>query len=179
MFPEVTFEEYLAGEMVSEVRHEWVSGQVYAMSGGSERHDLMVMAVFRALDPIALRRGCRLFTHNRKVRLGEAAYYPDVLLVCPGGRAPDRLFEWDLSIVVEVLSDSTRRVDRREKALAYASAPSFERYLVVDPQRRWIEVATVGPKDLTWAVYVGGQVVPELDLDVDALYDALDATALT
>ncbi len=80
---------------------------------------------------------------------------------------------------MEVLSDSTQRIDRREKALAYAAAPSFERYLVVDPERRWIEVATPGPKGLLWQVYVGGQVIPELDIDLDALYDAREATALT
>ena len=179
MFPEVTFEEYLAAEAASTIRHEWVAGQVYAMVGASERHELMAGLVYQALIPVAAARGCRLFIGNRKVRLGEAVYYPDVVMICPGGRPPDRLFEWDLSIVVEVLSESTRRIDRREKAMAYAAASSFERYLLVDPDRRRIEVATPGPKGLNWVVYIGGQTVPELDLDVDSLYDTLDATALT
>jgi Uma2 family endonuclease len=179
LFPEVTFEEYLAGEAASEVRHEWVAGRVYAMTGASERHELMAALLFRALDPLAAARGCRLFIGNRKIRLDEVVYYPDVLMVCPGGRPPDRLFERDLSVVVEVLSDSTQRIDRREKALAYAGAPSFERYLLVDPERRWIEVATPGPTGPQWRVYVSGQVIPELAIDVDVLYDALEATAVT
>ena len=179
LFPEVTFEEYLAGEAASEVRHEWVAGRVYAMTGASERHELMAALLFRALDPIAATRGCRLFIGNRKIKLDEVVYYPDVLMVCPSGRQPDRLFERDLSVVVEVLSDSTLRIDRREKALAYAAAPSFERYLLMDPERRWIEVATPGPKGPHWQVYVGGQVISELGIDLDGLYDALEATALT
>ena len=179
LFPEGTFEEYLAAEAVSEIRHEWVAGRVYAMAGAGERHELMAALLFRALDPIAAACGCRLFIDNRKIRLEDVVYYPDVLMVCLGGRQPDRLSERDLSVVVEVLSDSTQRVDRREKAPAYAAAPSFERYLLVDPERRWIEVATPGPKGLHWPVYVGGQVIPDLDIDLDALYDALEATALT
>ena len=129
--------------------------------------------------PLPAARGCRLFIGNRKVRLDEVVHYPDVLMVRPGGRQPDRLFERDLSVVVEVLSDSTQRIDRREKALAYAATPSFERYLLVDPERRWIEVAAPGPKGLHWQVYVGGQVIRDLDIDLDAFYDALEATALT
>ena len=175
----MTFEEYLAAEAASEIRHEWVAGRIYAMTGASERHELMAALLFRALDPLAAARGCRLFIGNRKIRLDEVVYYPDVLMVCAGARQPDRLFERDLSVVVEVLTDSTQRIDRREKALAYAAAPSFERYLLVDPERRWIEAATPGPKGLHWQVYVGGQVIPDLDIDLDALYDALEATALT
>ncbi len=177
--PEVTFEEFLAAEAGSEQRCEWVAGHVYAISGGSERHDLMAGLVYEALAPAARARGCRPFVQNRKVRLDQAAYYPDVVVVCPGGPPPDRLFERDLSVVVEVLSPSTERTDRQEKAVAYAGAASFSAYVVVDPDRRWIEVGTPAPGGgLRWRVVDTGPV-PGVDLDADALYDALDRTAVT
>lgn len=177
--PLVTFEAFLAGERAAERPHEWVAGRVYAMAGGTERHDLMVGLVYEALAPAADRRGCRPFAHNRLVRLGEAAYYPDVLVVCPDGRRPDRHFEHDLSWVVEVLSPSTESLDRREKATAYGAAASFELYAIIDPERRRIEVATRTELGLRWDVYTSGHVVPQLELDVDRLYDALERRALT
>lgn len=175
----VTFEDFLAGGQRADRPHEWVAGRVYAMAGGTERHDLMVGLVYEALAPSADRRGCRPFAHHRLVRLGDAAYHPDVLVVCPDGRRPDRHYEHDLSLVVEVLSPSTETLDRREKATAYSAASSFELYAVIDPERRRIEVATRTTAGLRWDVYTNGHVVPELALDVDALYDALDRRSLT
>ena len=81
--------------------------------------------------------------------------------------------------MVEVLSPGTEGVDRREKALVYSLAPSFQLYLLADPDRRRVEVATRGEDGLVWQAYGPGDEVPQLDLDVDALYDELDAVTLT
>lgn len=179
VLPEVTFEEYLAAEVESDSRGEWVAGQVFAMAGGSERHDLMAGLVYRSLAARAAEGGCVAFQQNRKVRFATAAYYPDVVVICPGGPGPDRLFERDLSIVVEVLSASTARTDRQEKALVYPTAPSFTAYLLVDPDRRRVEVGRLGDDGkLVWQVHTDGRIA-DLGLDVDALYDELDRTART
>ncbi|HEU0100991.1 MAG TPA: Uma2 family endonuclease [Mycobacteriales bacterium] len=175
----VAFEDYLAHEQFSDRRHEWVAGHVYVMAGGTERHDNLAGLLYLKLAPQALADGCRPYQHNRKVKIGQVAYYPDLLVVCRDALPPDRQYERDLSVVVEVLSPSTEGVDRREKALVYSSAPSFERYLLVDPDRRRIEVATLGPAGLQWQSFGPGDVVPYVDLDVDALYDELDAVTLT
>ena len=116
---------------------------------------------------------------NRLVRLGDAAYYRDVFVVC--GPAADQHYEGDLTVVVEVLSPSTIDTDRREKAVAYAGAPSFQRYLLVDPKRRWIEVAEPSAEGLRWQAYGPGSVIPMpfASINVDELYDALDASAST
>ena len=177
--PDVAFADFLAAEGDSDRRHEWVAGRVYAMAGGTERHDLMVGLIHEKLSPLARVRGCRTFSQNRLVRLGDVAYYPDVLVVCPSERRPNQMHEVDLSIVVEVASPSTEALDRREKTMAYTNAPSFERYVIVDPDKRRIEVATRGPSGVHWELFSHGRVIFELDLDVDELYDTLDATALT
>jgi Uma2 family endonuclease len=177
--PLVTFADFLAGEQRSERRHELVGGRVYPVAGGSERHDLVTGLVYEALAPGARASGCRPFTANRLVRVGRSVYYPDVLLVC--GSAGHRLHEVDLALVVEVLSPSTTDTDRREKATAYASAPGLRQYLLVDPDRRRVEVASREDGELHWQAYGPGAVVVTDfgTLDLDALYDAVDGAATT
>ena len=134
----VSVEDYLAGELHSEIRHEYVDGQVYAMGGASDSHGLIVNALAFALTPAARKKHCQLFTSDMKLRLNIADktvfYYPDLLLSCaPDDRQP--YFRSRPCLIVEVLSDSTERIDRREKLaglpdlaeLAGASAGRAER----------------------------------------------------
>ena len=176
-----TFELYVEGERASERRHELVAGRVYALAGGSERHDLVAGLLYEALAPGARARGCRPFTSNRLVRTECGnGYYPDVMVVC--SPAPDRLYETDPALIVEVLSPSTEDHDRREKAVAYAESSGLQQLLLVDPDRRRIELARpAGGRIREWLVYGAGDVVvtPHGDVDVDALYDAVDRTATT
>lgn len=86
----LTFAEFLAREQRGDVRHEFVHGRVYAMSGGTERHDLLAGLVYEALVPSARARGCRAFLSNRLVKLEGAGYYPDAGRLRPGGRDPPR-----------------------------------------------------------------------------------------
>lgn len=176
----MSFPEFCDLESRGDRRHELVGGRVYAMAGGSERHDLVAGLVYEAVAPGARGAGCRPFIGNRLLRtsLGNG-YYPDVMVVC--GPAVHRLYEEDPSLVVEVLSRSTADTDRREKALAYASSPSLHGYLLVDPGQRRIEVAEPSAKGLRWQAFGPGEAVttPYGVIDVDALYDALDAVATT
>lgn len=175
----VSFEEYLERDTASQERLEYVGGRVYVMAGGTERHELAAGLVYEALAAGARAQGCRPFLGNRKLRTTSATYYPDVVVVC--GPAPHRLYENDAAVVVEVLSRSTEATDRREKAIQYAQLPGLGLYLLVDPDDRRIEVATITAVALTWRVFGPGSVVPTRygDLDVDTVYDALDATATT
>ena len=103
----MSFDDYLVQEQRSERRHEWVAGHVYAMAGGTERHDNLAGLLYERLAPVARASGCRPYQHNRKVKLGEVAYYPDLMIVCRDAVPPDTQYERDLSIVVEVLSPRT------------------------------------------------------------------------
>jgi Uma2 family endonuclease len=171
----VTFEDFLSAEQGGGVRHEWVGGFVYAMAGGTERHDTMIEALRDILGPGARRAGCRRFTGNRLVRTAFAAYYPDLLVV--SGKAAHDYYETDASLIVEVRSPSTAGVDRREKALAYASLPSLAHYLLVDPYYRRIEVGTRDGDGWRWQSYGPGGLIltPYGDIDVDSVYDDVDA----
>ena len=141
--PFVSIEDYLAGEERGDVRHEYLDGQVYAMTGASDRHGLIVNAIAFALTPAARRKGCQLFTSDMKLRLEIAGktlfYYPDLLLTCnPADR--ETYYRQSPCLLVEVLSESTARIDRREKLLGYQTLPSLETYLLVEQGTRLVEL---------------------------------------
>ena len=186
--PNISVEDYLAGEQHAEVRHEYIHGQVYAMTGASDRHGLIVNAMAFALTAAARRKGCQLFSSDMKLRLelggNTIFYYPDLLLSCdPQDRDP--YFSRSPCMIVEVLSTSTARIDRREKLLAYQSLPSVQTYLLVEQAFQRVEVYR---RSHHWQVeyFEQGEIpldcldmalpVSEIYIDVDAATSATSST---
>ena len=146
-------QEYLDGELHGELRHEYIDGQVYAMTGASDRHGLILNALAYSMTPAARRKGCQLFTSDMKLRLeigGKTCfYYPDLLLSCdPQDREP--YFRRSPCLIVEVLSESTARIDRREKLLAYQSLPACRR-ICWWSRRRGAWSCTAAPPTGAWS----------------------------
>ncbi len=170
-----TLAEYLAWEEQQEEFHEFVGGRVQAMSGATLRHSLMKDHLCWLLTPGARRQGCRAFGEGRKLRVpAGSVYYPDAFVVCRPRR--DNLYELDATLVVEVLSPSTRGTDRREKVSAYGELASIEQYLLVEPDIRRIEVVTWPGGEPAWAT-----LGPDDELvtrygrwDIAAIYDEVD-----
>ena len=176
----LAFPDFCELESRGDRRHELVGGRVYAMAGGSERHDLAAGLLYETIARAARAAGSRPFISNRLLRtVAGNGYYPDVMVVC--GDAAHRLYEEDPTLVIEVLSASTADTDRREKALAYSSSRSLRSYVLVDPDRRRLEVAESVGGGLVWHAYGPGETVatPYAVIDVDAFYDSLDAIATT
>lgn len=141
--PFISVEDYLAGEADGEQRHDYIDGQVYAMTGASDRHGLIASALAYALMPAVRRKGCQLFIADMKVRVDIAGttsfYYPDLLLACdPQDR--ELYYRRAPCLLVEVLSASTARIDRREKLLAYQHLPSLQGYLIVEQDIQRVEL---------------------------------------
>ncbi len=113
------------------------------MAGANRVHGLIVNALAFALTPAARRQRCQLFTSDMKVRLNIAGqtvfYYPDLTLSCD---STDReaYFCSRPCLIVEVLSESTERVDRREKFFAYQTLPSLQEYVLVAQAARRVEI---------------------------------------
>jgi Uma2 family endonuclease len=140
--PYITEAEYLEGEQHAEVKHEYYDGQVYAMAGASDRHELAAGNVFAALLSHLRGKGCRVFKSDMKLRLqfrGKTLfYYPDVMVACdPADNAP--LYREHPKLIVEVLSDDWKK-DIVEKAATYSRIPSLEEYVVIDPRPEAPEV---------------------------------------
>lgn len=177
----LTQAEFLAWEERQPERHELVGGRTYAMSGGTERHSLMAGHLAALLTPAARTTGCRTFRADRKLRVASGdVYYPDVLVVC--GKAAAVQYEADATLVVEVLSPSTRSQDRREKLRQYGTLQSISHYLIVEPDVRRIEVARWDShRELIWMTLGPGDqlTTPYGTWDVDGIYDVVDSDATT
>lgn len=170
------FDDYLAAEAVAAVKHGLVGGQVFAMVGTTKRHNEIAGLIFEAVRAPARAQGCFAYMSDVMLRVGDAAYYPDVMVTCQP-TADDR-YETDPCLIVEVLSPSTQLVDRREKAGAYRSIASLRAYLIVDPYLPNITAHEL--VDGEWAVRTysnGGSIMltcPDVIIDIDALYAGLD-----
>ena len=143
--------DYLAGEEAATQRHEYVAGEVYAMGGASVRHNTIAGNVFTALHRHLRGGPCRVFMSDVKlrVRLGrdENYYYPDIMAAC---RAEDRASHYreHPSLLVEVLSSSTQRIDKYEKFFVYNQIESLQSYILLAQD---FAEATVYRRDLDWA----------------------------
>ncbi len=175
----LTVEDYLSGEADGELRHEYIGGQVYAMTGASRTHALIVSNLVATLRPLVRGRGCQLFANDMKVRLRIADqdifYYPDLLLGCdPSDR--ETHYATKPCVIVEVLSDATERIDRREKFLAYTTLPSLQDYLLVAQSQR---AAWHYRRSGDWAAEVFAEGVLTLDclgleLPVASIYEEIE-----
>lgn len=133
--------EYLAGELIADVRHEYVDGEVFAMSGASRRHADICGNIFMSLRPQVRQRGCSGYLNDVKLRVeaANAYYYPDFVVTCAADDR-DPYVVHAPSLVIEVLSPSTDSIDRREKRANYAKIPGLQEYLIVEQDERRVDV---------------------------------------
>lgn len=133
----VSIEDYLKAELDSPLKHEYLGGVVYAMSGGRNVHATISSNVTSALWNRLPEGPCQAMNSDVKIRIrlpGHTRfYYPDASVVCRPN-APEQLYQDHPTLVVEVFSDSSRRTDLHEKKEAYLSIPSLDLYLLVEPE---------------------------------------------
>ena len=139
-------EEYLEGELLAEVRHEYVAGQVFAMAGASDDHNRIAGSIFGILYAQLRGKPCEAFMNDMKARVATAFYYPDVMVVCDP-TDNHRYFRERPSVVFEVLSPDTERTDRREKSISYWHRPTCQSYIVVAQDRVALTVMRRGSGD--------------------------------
>jgi Uma2 family endonuclease len=132
----VTPEEYLERERLAETKHEYVHGEIVAMAGGTPNHALIQGNVGGSLWNRLRGSSCRVYNSDLRVsvRWGVLFAYPDVTVVCgPLEFADDKKDTiTNPTIVVEVLSPSTRNFDRSEKSRLYRMLPSLKEYLLIE-----------------------------------------------
>jgi Uma2 family endonuclease len=177
----LTPHEFLVWERSQQDRHIYVRGQVFAMAGGSPRHNGLCAEVIARLAD-GLRGGrCRVFTSDQKLGLPKDQFvYADAVVVC--GTLELRSGTTDVvtnpRVVVEVLSKNTETYDRGDKQQGYLSLPSLEHLVLVSQREPRVEVYT-RQTDGSFrfdVVEAGGAVRLErldLEVDVDALYSGV------
>jgi Uma2 family endonuclease len=176
-----TYEEYLARERETGLRHEFLEGAIYAMAGGTPEHARLIgevtFAIRSAVDPAR----CRVFPSDLKVQVAATGLttYPDVALVCGDllRASGDENAVTNPKLLVEVLSSSTEAYDRGEKWAHYRRIESLEAYVLVGqiPQRVEVYEKQANGEFVHRVASRGEQltiVCAGVTLDVDAVYRA-------
>lgn len=139
----MTLAEYLAWEEYQPDRHEFYRGDVFAMVGGTARHNRVIMNLGSRIADHLDGSGCQAFTESMKVQIAEGILYPDVVVTCGKADAGDEQVITDPKLIIEVLSPSTKGYDQRDKFYLYRSLSSLREYALIDPSDRRVEVFTL------------------------------------
>ena len=139
----ITEEEYLAGELISEVKHEYIDGAVYAMAGASANHGRIVANLVGKLLVHLENTPCEPFFSDMKVKAGKNFFYPDVIVDCHNEDG-DAYFTTAPVLIVEVLSKSTRKTDKALKRLAYQAISTLQEYVLIEQDLVDVEVCRRG-----------------------------------
>jgi len=162
---------YLADELQSVTKHEYLGGVVYAMSGANNRHNRIATNLTGSLVVRLRGRRCEAFNSDTKVRIQFPThtrfYYPDAMVVCRSNPESDS-FQETPSLLVEVLSRSTRRTDEGEKRDAYLTIPSLMHYWMVEQEEAVVVAYRRADQGFVREVYQGLEAVIALsDLGID------------
>lgn len=127
--------EYLEIEARSSILHEYVAGEIYDMADPSQDHEIIAINLVAPLHAHVQDRPCRIYHGRRQLqfKIGEDdfVYRPDVWMACGEARNAKGGYVDEPCLVIEVLSPSTARFDRREKMTSYREIPSVEEYVLV------------------------------------------------
>jgi Uma2 family endonuclease len=180
----VPVEDYLAGELVSPVKHEYLGGVVYAMAGARIAHNLIATNVIGSLHGRLRGRRCRPFNSDMKIRVRLPTqvrfYYPDVSVVCRSN-PQDESFQDEPAAIFEVVSRGTRRIDEGEKKDAYLTTPSLSVYVLLEQETAAAVVCRRTAQGFVREVYDGLEaVIPlaeiETALPLAEVYDGVEFT---
>src|ERR1043166_1320284 len=175
------YEQYLAYEHDAAAKHEFVDGEIYAMAGGSPRHNALALRIGAAIENTR-RPGCVALQSDQKIRVlatGRATY-PDVTMVCgPLERDPNDPWRQTLTnptLLIEVLSPSTEEVDRISKRRDYQLIPTLQESVLVSQSEPRVEVYRRQSSG-SWEYFDVREGIVKLatgpTLDLAALYDDL------
>lgn len=135
--------EYLELERKAEIKSEYIDGQMFAMSGASFRHNLIVANLLSEMTSQLRGKECRAVGNDQRVKVSPAGVYtyPDIVAVCDEPHFEDKFLDTLLNptMIVEVLSPSTEAYDRGEKFVQYRRIDTLQEYVLVSQNRIRIE----------------------------------------
>jgi Uma2 family endonuclease len=146
-------EEYLAAERAAEEKHEYYDGQVLAMSGASLKHNTISVNLIIKIGGYLKGKDCKILPADMRVSTPtqDAYMYPDATIVCGEPQLEDDTFDTLLnpSVIFEILSSSTRSIDKGRKFFFYNQIPSLQEYIMIDSLKQFIQLARKQP-DGSW-----------------------------
>jgi Uma2 family endonuclease len=136
-------QDYLAMERRSETRHEYYDGEIFALAGATEQHNIIVSNVLSAIHTQFKNRPCRVYVNEMKVKIEKTGLYtyPDIVAICGNSIFEDERTDILLNpmVIIEVLSDSTEAYDRGKKFEHYRKIPSLQEYILISQHTSHVE----------------------------------------
>ena len=178
----ISIDNYLAGEQQSPIKHEYVGGVVHAMVGATNTHNMIATNALVEIGRQLLGHKCRVFNSNTKIRVRMTSqtrfYYPDVSIICHPNPQSD-VFQDQPSVIIEVLSDSTRRVDEGEKRDAYLTIPTLTHYILLEQSALGAIIYERGESGFSRSVLssISDRIeIPDINLTLElaAVYDGVE-----
>jgi Uma2 family endonuclease len=172
-FPHIDVEDYLILDNTSKTaKYEYMDGELYMLAGGSPNHSIIANNIGTMLNNALSKGPCIVYNSDVRFRLSESRYvHPDVTVSCD---ARDRNQEDDIQyprLIVEVLSPSTQAIDKGEKLDVYLEYPTLEEYILVDSQKKRVEIYHRENNAWTRRSYKSGSIIHLQSIDVEIVFD--------
>jgi len=131
-----TVEEYIQHELNSQVRSEFINGQLFEMAGEKDINNKIALRIAFILMEFLTEKGYEIFAHDVKVKIFEddKYYYPDVFVTQELSTAANQYIKSEPVLIVEVVSESSHINDYTDKYIAYTKIPSLQFYIIVEPE---------------------------------------------
>ena len=182
---DISPEDYLAGEKLADIRHEYISGEVYAMAGAGDAHVKAALNIASLLKNHTRGSGCSTYMSDMKVKVAddEAFFYPDVMVCCEDSDKQQNYVKQHPLIIIEVLSSSTEAFDRGKKFAYYRKINSLREYVLINPKQYQVDIFRLNDK-ARWELFSLNDAKAIFTLeslgfecDVQDIYDDIDFTA--
>lgn len=137
-----TAEEYFQLDESGEIRHEFINGYLYEMSGASREHHKLCKKLLRIFEDFLQEKEYEVFIENMKVKIPNERiyYYPDIIVTNEKQTNENRYVQFEPLLLAEVTSDSTRKTDMVDKLIQYQKFSSLKYYLIVEQDKQEIIV---------------------------------------
>lgn len=140
----ITAEEYLAMERAADTKHEYYRGEIFAMSGASFEHNEISSNLMGILKNRLQGKSCRPYGNDLRIHIPESSLYtyPDLSIICDGPAFSDNKFDTitNPSVLIEILSNSTKDYDRGGKFNLYRSIKTLKEYILIDSTSVSVEI---------------------------------------
>jgi len=185
--PYMAPEDYLEWEAQQEVRHEYLNGEVYAMTGGTLPHNTIAINLTTLLKQPVRRRGCRIFMADVKVQIsavGTPYFYPDVVVTCHPEDKQSTKYLKHPCLIVEVLSPGTEAYDRGEKFAQYRCLESLQEYVLINSEKLSVEIFRLNERH-KWELtpYTADEIIQfssiEFECPIELLYEDVELVSAT
>ena len=176
--------EFLAMEEISDIKHEYYKGEIFAFAGASINHNRVIRNLTNQLSAALEARNCELFSNDLRIWVEQVDLftYPDILVIC--GK-PDFFTNRTDTVtnpvlIIEVLSDSTKNYDRGEKFEFYRSIPSLKDYILVDQYKIHLEhFSKISKNKWSLTEYFkksDALAIPDININIllEDIYDRVD-----